>query len=547
MSKNTPRQKLFWLLLLFPFVIYGQVEQPSEIDDLESPEQWFYQVGIIRNTSPDSAISLYQASYEYYLTKQDTLAAVNSLVEMAVTYGHTVQYQAAYDKLWNALLLADLAQNELAKINVYINLGRYYSFYKRKETSFEYLQLALETAKKLVATEKLESHELHSSYHALSATYRDFEDPVNAKIYLDSCFLFYDSLASGEADYNFLQFEVAYIERSEGQLQKSLSSLLAIQPWFKQHIPGFQVLLLTHIGDVYSLMNQMDKAEASYHQALSISDKHKSHLDFIPIIYERLAKLYVTKGNFKAAFSNLQKVKELDALFFDSRSKNNASLLEIKDEFREEKENQQKLLQQQRLTQLEQEERVSFLQNILLLVTIFFLVFAGILYFNYVRNKHQAEKELIRKKRELEIQQANELLELKNKELAASSLKLIEKDEILSTLKTKLSEGKGDIKESELKKIVRSISHSNSQNWEEFEMRFLSVNKDFFEKLNAKYPKLTRGELKLCSLVKLNLTSKEMAKLMGISLESVHTNRYRLRKKLKLKRETSLTEFLAKL
>ncbi|MEM8524111.1 MAG: hypothetical protein AAGG68_05695, partial [Bacteroidota bacterium] len=126
-------------------------------------------------------------------------------------------------------------------------------------------------------------------------------------------------------------------------------------------------------------------------------------------------------------------------------------------------------------------------------------------------------------------------------------LKLIEKDELLATLKEKLSKGNGDLKASELKKIVRSISHSNAQNWEDFEARFISVNKNFYEKLTAQYPKLSRGDQKLCALVKLNLSSKEMAKLLGISIESVHTNRYRLRKKLGLTREVSLTEFVAKL
>ncbi len=547
MTLQAPRQLIIWGFLIFPFYLFGQVEQSLDISDFNSPQNWLYQIGNIRHTSPDSAIALYHTSYEYYLGKKDTLAAVNTLVDMAVTFGHTAQYQSAYDKLWDALSLADLAENDLAKIIVYINLGRYYSFYKREETAFKYFHLALDKCKKMVAENQVDSSELQTCYYALSSTYRDLEDPINAKIYLDSCYLYFDSLANGTADYHFLQFESAYIQRSEGNYQKSLATLFAIQPWFEENSPGFQVLLFTHLGDVYSKMKNKAKAEEFYQKALTISEKHKSHLDFIPTIYERLSKLYAEKGVYKAAFKNLQKVKELDAQFFDSRSKNNASLLEIKDEFREGKEKQQKLLQQQRLAQLEQEERVSFLQNILLLVTIFFLVFAGILYFNYVRNKHKSEKVLIRKKRELEIQQANELLELKNKELAASSLKLIEKDEILSTLKTKLSEGKGDIKEAELKKIVRSISHSNSQNWEEFELRFLSVNKGFFDKLNQKYPKLTRGELKLCSLVKLNLTSKEMAKLMGISLESVHTNRYRLRKKLNLNRDTSLNEFLATL
>ena len=88
------------------------------------------------------------------------------------------------------------------------------------------------------------------------------------------------------------------------------------------------------------------------------------------------------------------------------------------------------------------------------------------------------------------------------------------------------------------------MSAGNDQNWEEFEARFISVNKGFYERLKAKYPKLTQGDLKLCALIKLNFSSKDMARLMGISVESVHTTRYRLRKKLGLNREDNLTEFI---
>ena len=443
------------------------------------------------------------------------------------------------------MLLADLANNDEAKVSVYIQLGRYYSFYKREEKALNYLHQAKGLAKGLVEKGKLNKANLGVCYYSLCSTYRELNDMQKAKVYLDSCYMYHDTSGYLTTKY-YLAVELGHLQFSEGKLDKSLGTFSRLQPWFEKNSPGFQVLLFTYIGDVFNKKEDLKQAENYYQKAVAISSQYKSHLDFIPTIYERLAKLYAKEGNYKNAFANLRQVQALDQQFFDSRSKNNASLLEIKDEFRIEKENQKQVQQEQRLAQLEQEERVAFLQRTLLLVTIFFLIFAGLLYFNYVRNKHKAEKTLIKTKRELEIKQAGELLELKNRELAASSIKLIEKDEILSTLKERLSQGKGGIEGHELKKIVRSISHSNAQNWEEFETRFTSVNKDFYKKLNTEYPKLSRGDLKLCSLIKLNLTSKEMAKLLGISLESVHTNRYRLRKKLALTKDVSLTEFVGK-
>jgi len=544
--KILTRQITLFCFLFFPLLLFAQVDSYKEVESLEDFEKWRNKVNIVRTESLDDAIQLYQTAGSYFLEKSDTLNAIYAIVELAELYGHEVRYNDAYDNLWNALLLADLAQAEAAKIKVYIQLGRYYSFYKRKEKALEYLQLALAVNKKLIEKGDLEEHTLRKSYYALCATYQDFNDHAKAKDYLDSCYNLVDTSEIGQ-EIAYLDFNAAIITRADGRYQESLNALFAIQPWFEQYRPGFLVLFFTQIGNNYLSLNNPEEGERYYRKALEVSKQYNSHLDYIPTVYNRLTNLYVEKGDHQKALASLKKEQELNTLFFDSRSENNHSLLEIRDDFRKEKEKQEKLLHKQRLADFEHEERVAFLKNILLAVTLVFLIFAGILYFNYIRNKHRTEKQLIRKKRELEIQQANELIELKNKELATSSLKLIEKDEVLATLKEKLTQGNGEIKAHELKKIVRTISNNYAQNWDEFETRFISVNKDFYKKLNEKFPKISRGDQKLIALVKLNLSSKEMAKLLGISIDSVNTNRYRLRKKLGLTRDISLTEFVAKL
>jgi len=544
--KILTRQITLFCFLFFPLLLFAQVDSYKEVESLEDFEKWRNKVNIVRTESLDDAIQLYQTAGSYFLEKSDTLNAIYAIVELAELYGHEVRYNDAYDNLWNALLLADLAQAEAAKIKVYIQLGRYYSFYKRKEKALEYLQLALAVNKKLIEKGDLEEHTLRKSYYALCATYQDFNDHAKAKDYLDSCYNLVDTSEIGQ-EIAYLDFNAAIITRADGRYQESLNALFAIQPWFEQYRPGFLVLFFTQIGNNYLSLNNPEEGERYYRKALEVSKQYNSHLDYIPTVYNRLTNLYVEKGDHQKALASLKKEQELNTLFFDSRSENNHSLLEIRDDFRKEKEKQEKLLHKQRLADFEHEERVAFLKNILLAVTLVFLIFAGILYFNYIRNKHRTEKQLIRKKRELEIQQANELIELKNKELATSSLKLIEKDEVLATLKEKLTQGNGEIKAHELKKIVRTISNNYAQNWDEFETRFISVNKDFYKKLNEKFPKISRGDQKLIALVKLNLSSKEMANLLGISIDSVNTNRYRLRKKLGLTRDISLTEFVAKL
>ncbi|WP_170110610.1 tetratricopeptide repeat protein [Flavilitoribacter nigricans] len=498
----------------------------------------------LREAYPDSAIYLFELYHERFLAEGDTLRAIEVLIRLAGANGHRANYKTSYDKLWKALFLADQIGDDEAKVRVYINLGRYYSFYKRREEALRYLYLSLDVNKELIQRGTVSRENLIKSYYALCATYRELSEPELGKLYLDSCLTV---MPAGKRYINehFLEFERAFLVKGEGDYRRALQIYQSIQPWFAAHSPAYQVLLFTYTGDTYVGLNNYPEAEKYYQRALEISEEYHSHIDFTPLIYERLSNLYVNRNDFRQAYESLRQMKDLDERFFDSRSENNRPLLEIQDAFREQQEQTQQLLREQRLTELEHRNRVWFLQRAILLVCLLFLLIIGFLYFNYVRSKHRAEKRLIRKEREMEVQKANELLELKNKELAASTLKLIEKDEFLASIKDKLAEKKEGLSADDVRRTVRSIKLSSTKNWEEFEARFVAVNQGFYECLNERFPKLTQGDQRLCALIKLNFSSKDMAKLMGISVESVHTTRYRLRKKLKLARAVNLEEFIA--
>lgn len=65
--------------------------------------------------------------------------------------------------------------------------------------------------------------------------------------------------------------------------------------------------------------------------------------------------------------------------------------------------------------------------------------------------------------------------------------------------------------------------------------------------LKDKYPDLTPSDLRLCAFLRMNLASKEIAPLLGISVRGVENHRYRLRKRLNLDADSNLTEFMIKL
>lgn len=345
----------------------------------------------IKTQDPDSAIQLFRRCYNEYIEIADTSGAIQSLKRWSGVNGHLANYRESYDKLWKALILANEADMEAEKASLYIMIGRYYSFYKRKKETFHYLGLSLEINKRLVANGSLPAASLVDNYYAYCATYREINEPELAQAYLDSCFSLYSPENSSSTIYQ-LKFEQAFILKESQQYSKALTLFQEIKPWFEQHRPTYQVLLLTYLGDTYKALKNYPESLTSYQTALDISETYNSHLDFSPLVHEKLADLYVQIGEYALAYQSLSRAKELDAIFFDSRSENNRPLLEIQDEFREEQEKREKLLQEQRIAQLEHEDQVQFLQRTILIVSLILLLTIGFVYFNYTRSKLRAEK-----------------------------------------------------------------------------------------------------------------------------------------------------------
>jgi AraC family chitin signaling transcriptional activator len=134
-------------------------------------------------------------------------------------------------------------------------------------------------------------------------------------------------------------------------------------------------------------------------------------------------------------------------------------------------------------------------------------------------------------------------IENKNRELAISTMSLIKKNEFLSNIKEKLKKINSD---KDLNTVIKIIDKNinNTNDWELFEEAFNNADKNFLKKIKSKHASLTSNDLRLCAYLRLNLSSKEIAPLLNISVRSVEVKRYRLRKKMNLEHETSLTDYI---
>ncbi len=158
----------------------------------------------------------------------------------------------------------------------------------------------------------------------------------------------------------------------------------------------------------------------------------------------------------------------------------------------------------------------------------------------------KSERELIR----LQNEKLHGEIEHKNAELASATMNLVQKKEFLLKLKSELQQFQKNAKvgenNDELKKILKVLSEEEKLNdeWEHFSQHFNSVHGDFLTNLKNKFSTLKPHELQLCAYLRMNLSSKEIAPLMSISVRGVEISRYRLRKKLNLATEDNLAQYL---
>ena len=137
-------------------------------------------------------------------------------------------------------------------------------------------------------------------------------------------------------------------------------------------------------------------------------------------------------------------------------------------------------------------------------------------------------------------------IESKNRELAVATMSMIKKNELLNSIKDQLIIADNP---SKIKSVISTINKNinNDDDWKFFQEAFNNADKDFLKKIKEKHQELTANDLRLCAYLRLNLSSKEIAPLLNISVRSVEVKRYRLRKKMDLPHENGLVNYILEL
>jgi hypothetical protein len=210
-----------------------------------------------------------------------------------------------------------------------------------------------------------------------------------------------------------------------------------------------------------------------------------------------------------------------------------------------------------------------YLSKVAYLVYLMIICFAGFFAWKGIKNHLRKQNEAIRLE-QIKLQQEklerreqkitalkNEKLEAelrhKSKELASSTMAIIRKNEMLLQIKEEVENQKKKLGNQYPNKyadhLIRMINEniSSDDDWEIFQQNFDVIHENFFRHIKSKYPEMTTHDLKMCAFIRLNLSTKEIASLLNITVRGIEAARYRLRKKFGITAEQNLTEFLIEL
>lgn len=160
--------------------------------------------------------------------------------------------------------------------------------------------------------------------------------------------------------------------------------------------------------------------------------------------------------------------------------------------------------------------------------------------------QEKSQEEIIKLKNE----KLETTINFKNQQLASSTMHIVQKNEVLNKVKSEVELLKKYIKnptaEKELRKLESLLSDDErlDDDWESFAYHFDQVHTDFLRRIKEEFPKLSPKDQKLCAYLRMNLSTKEIAPLLNISIRGVEISRYRLRKKVDLDSSKNLNEFM---
>ena len=312
------------------------------------------------------------------------------------------------------------------------------------------------------------------------------------------------------------------------------------------------VYALSSLATIYAKTNRIDEGLAAIDSALLMAGKNNLITKFIPL-YDVKHTLFADMGRYKEAYQVLVLQQQItDSLLSLDKQK---EILELKTRYETEKK-----VAENTLLKIENEVQKSRLWLLLMGLILGILAFPGIIYVMYQRQKQMKQEKLLvdeksirveqeKKNQEIELEKIQIQKQVQEQELVYQSLVRADLIQINRSVKERLTPFRMMISrkkdQEDFTQALNDLTRDAAKDpMAEFELVFKQLHNSFYEKLLQICPELSKAELQVCALVRLNLSTKDIARLTNLNITTIEITRHHIRKKLNLDQTGTLTTFL---
>jgi len=350
-----------------------------------------------------------------------------------------------------------------------------------------------------------------------------------------------------------VRYNIGVILKNQKKFREAEDEMKSILQFCQQrNIIEGQVYSLSTLASIYDQTNRTEDGLIAIDSAIIKAKRIRLYAN-LSILYDRQHEILANLGRYKEAYMAALESRDLsDSLLSIDKQK---EITTLKARFEtERKEAENGMLKKD----LEiQKSRIWLLWIGLMLASLTFTLLITLLYFRHRRVKHQKQlaeekslrMELEQKNREIELGKIQVETQLKEQELVFQALVRADLTNMNRSVREKLVPFKFKLpakKDQEhFEQVLNNLTHEAAKDpMAEFEITFKQLHGSFYEKLLNRCPELSKTELQVCALIRLNLSTKDIANLINLAVASVDTTRHHIRKKLKLDQSENLSTFL---
>ncbi len=480
----------------------------------------------------EKALDYYNQLLNIYRKKGDKKYIAGYLNNIGACYYKLSNYDKAIENYHESLKIREELEDKKGMASSLNNIGNVYDDLSKYNKALEYYSRSLTIKEKINDKKGMES-----TLNNIAIIYNKFGKYDKALDYHQLSLKIKTEIGNKKG-ISIALFNIGKVYENKDNYNEALKYFLqALQ--YKEEAGDKWGISNTCLstGSIYLKIKNYSLAFQYIRKGLDIAIEIRAK-ELIKGGYEKLSKYYSLNKNYVKALEYY----ELFALEKDSifNEKSNKIISELQTKYETEKKEQEIKIQKTLISK----------KNNQLLMSIVFggLIILMAILFTFFVYKTKKQKEKILKH---EAENLKKELELKNKELVCNVSSIYVKNQVINKVARKLSTSSRDFKSKNIgmiRDIIGELKHNLGEtSWKEFEIRFARVHETFYKNLDKSVPDLTNNERKLCAMLKLNMSSKEIAAITMTLPESVDSSRSRLRKKMGLLKDENFSKFLNKL